>query len=44
MAREERLVDGHVLDADRALERAHLDHPVDQQERIAVRDHAHDPR
>jgi hypothetical protein len=42
VALEEPLIHRHRLEADRTLERTHLDHPVDQQERIAMRDHPHD--
>src|SRR3546814_7077605 len=42
MAGELRLVHCHVLDADGAFAALHLDHPVDQQHRIAMRDHLHD--
>ncbi len=37
MAREEWLVDGHVLDRVDALAGHALDHAVDEQERVAVR-------
>ena len=34
---EERLVDAHVLDPDHASSGDQLEHPVDQQERVAMR-------
>ena len=37
------LVDRHVLDAGRPLVRHHVDDLVDHQERMAMRDHLHDP-
>ena len=43
VAAEERLVDGDVLERDDPLARLDLQHPVDQQERIAVRQHRQDP-
>ena len=43
MTLEERLVDGDILDADGATVGDDVDHPIDQQEGIAVRDHLHDP-
>ena len=43
MALEERLVDRHVLDPDDPLRPLDLENPVDQQERVPVRDHVQDP-
>src|SRR5579859_1928465 len=37
------LVDRHVLDADGALAGDHIHHTIDQQERVTVWDHLHDP-
>src|SRR5205814_1417619 len=42
MPLEERLVDRHVLDADDPLLPFHLDDPVHEQERIAMRQDVHD--
>src|SRR5438132_4878378 len=42
MACELRLVGGHVLDGDHPLARLQRNDPVDEEERIAVRDDAHD--
>src|ERR1700722_1325610 len=39
MPLEERLIHGNVLDADCGMPMPHLDHTVDQQKRIAMRDH-----
>jgi hypothetical protein len=39
---EEGLVDGDALDRDGALARIHLEHPVDHEEWIAVREQLHD--
>src|SRR5690606_1566499 len=44
VALEERFVEGDVLDRAQALVRVEFDHAVDQQERIAVRQHPHDAR
>ena len=43
VAEEERLVDGDVLDRHDPLLRLDLEHAVDQQDRVAVRQHRHDP-
>ena len=43
MAREKRLVDRHVLARQDAPLRLELQHPVDQQERLAMRQMLHDP-
>jgi hypothetical protein len=40
MALEKGLVDGHVLDGNQTLARLALDDPIDQQERVAVRQQA----
>ena len=42
MPLEERLVDRDVLDADDPLLRLDLEHAIDEQEGIAVRQHLHD--
>src|SRR5690606_6606840 len=42
VALEERLVDGDVLDADNSTVGLDLDDPIDQEERVAMRDHLHD--
>jgi hypothetical protein len=44
MPLEERLVDGHALDADGALVAIHVDDAVDHQEGIAMRQELHHPR
>ena len=40
---EERLVDAHVLERHDATAGLELEHPVDQQERVAMRQDLHDP-
>jgi hypothetical protein len=42
MAREERFVDRDVLDGANAFALSALEHPVDQQERVAMRQQTHD--
>ena len=42
MSLEEGLVDRDVLDADNTLLWLQLDHPIDEEKRIAVRKHLHD--
>src|SRR5690606_8766602 len=44
MAGELGFIDGDVLDPDGALACLEIDHAVDQQHRIAMRDHFHDAK
>jgi hypothetical protein len=39
---EERFIDGHVLERDQTASRFELDHAIDEQEGIAMREHLDD--